>query len=129
MALAAGVDVMGRLSQIAWGPQMRLLGALGADGASVCKKVRLHDKVRDGNSVVQVSADRVMVEAVDGSRQPASLQVNMQITGADATDKHLLVWNSRLAEVRPAACTPPPPLDLRTPWRGQPESVPPFSAT
>ena len=25
----AGIDVMGRTSQIAWGPQMRLLGALG----------------------------------------------------------------------------------------------------
>jgi len=40
-----------------------------------------------------------MVEAVDGSRPPAALQLNMQVTGADATDKHLLVWNSRKAEV------------------------------
>ena len=54
--------------------------AMGADGVRVCKKVRLHDKVRDGNSVVQVSADRVMVEAVDGSRPPAALRLNMQIT-------------------------------------------------
>jgi len=95
----AGINVMGKLAHIAWGPQMRLLGALGADGVSVCKKVRLHDKVRDGNSIVQVAADRVMVEAVDGSRPPAALQLNMQVTGADATDKHLLVWNSRKAEV------------------------------
>lgn len=98
----AGVDVMGRLTQIAWGPQMRLLGALGSDGVRVCKKVRMHDKVRDGNSVVQVAADRVMVEAVDGSRPPTALQLNMQITGVDATDKHLLVWNSQTAEVHEA---------------------------
>lgn len=95
----AGINVAGRLSQIAWGPQMRLLGALGSDGCSVCKKVRLHDKVREGISVVQVSADKVMVETVDGSRPPAALQLEMQATGADATDRHLLVWNSRHAEV------------------------------
>ena len=46
-----------------------------------------------------------MVEATDGSRAPARLNTTergMQITGADATSSHLLVWNSSQAEVHAA---------------------------
>ena len=54
---------------------------------------------------MQVAADSVVVEATDGSRAPARLNTTergMQITGADATSSHLLVWNSSQAEVHAA---------------------------
>ena len=79
-----------------------MLVAVCRDGARLCVRVKLNDKTRGGVSVVQVAADSVVLEATDGSRAPARLNTTergMQITGADATSRHLLVWNSARAEV------------------------------
>ena len=102
--LLACVDAgAARLESLAFGPRSRLLGALSADGARVCVRVRLQDKVREGISVAQVSAETVVVESVDGSRPPRTFRADRwQVTGADVSENHLLVWNSRVAEVHQA---------------------------
>ena len=92
-----------RLESLAFGPRSRLIGALSADGARVCVRVRLQDKVREGISVAQASAETVVVESVDGSRPPRTFRADRwQVTGADVSENHLLVWNSRVAEVHQA---------------------------
>ena len=76
---------------------------MSADGARVCVRVRLQDKVREGISVAQASAETVVVESVDGSRPPRTFRADRwQVTGADVSENHLLVWNSRVAEVHQA---------------------------
>lgn len=102
--LLASVDAgAARLESLAFGPRSRLIGALSADGARVCVRVRLQDKVREGISVAQASAETVVVESVDGSRPPRTFRADRwQVTGADVSENHLLVWNSRVAEVHQA---------------------------
>jgi len=45
-------DVSGRLERVCFGPQIRLLAAVATDGARLCVRVKLNDKVREGVSVV-----------------------------------------------------------------------------
>ena len=45
-------DVSGRLTRVCFGPQIRLLAAVATDGARLCVRVKLNDKVREGVSVV-----------------------------------------------------------------------------
>ena len=102
--VCASLDAGGTLERVhfATGRGARLLVAVCRDGARLCVRVKLNDKTRGGVSVVQVAADSVVLEATDGSRAPARLNTTergMQITGADATSRHLLVWNSARAEV------------------------------
>ena len=105
--VCASLDAGGTLERVhfASGRGARLLVAVCRDGARLCVRVKLNDKTRGGISVVQVAADSVVVEATDGSRAPARLNTTergMQILGADATSRHLLVWNSARAEVHEA---------------------------
>eukprot|EP00976_Prorocentrum_cordatum_P093892 1189576-Prorocentrum_minimum.AAC.2 len=99
--LQPGVNLPSTVTAITWGPLMRLLAVLCADSAFVLNKCTLQHKVRGGRAVVQLSADKVVVEDTDKAESNASraADTQMQVTGLDVTENHLALWSGRKAEI------------------------------
>ncbi|KAK3281449.1 hypothetical protein CYMTET_10767 [Cymbomonas tetramitiformis] len=102
--LLPGVSLGSKVTALSWGPNMRLLVGVCMDGVYIMSKCVLQHKIRDKNAVVQLSADKVVIESCDPTAQAGSsaqrlLTTSMQITGVDCTETHVLLWNGKKAEV------------------------------
>eukprot|EP00854_Cymbomonas_tetramitiformis_P005426 gene5426-6578_t len=89
--LLPGVSLGSKVTALSWGPNMRLLVGVCMDGVYIMSKCVLQHKIRDKNAVVQLSADKVVIESCDPTAQAGSsaqrlLTTSMQITGAEASE-------------------------------------------
>jgi len=96
--LEPGADLASGVSELSWGPYMKLLSAVHGGDVAILTRAQLQHRIRDKIAAVQLSPESVMVDATDGS-QPVTIQTKMQVTGLDCTDTNLVVWDGRTAEV------------------------------
>jgi len=107
------VVVQNRVTDLTWGPNLRLLAAVTTDSVYILSKCVLQHRICDKMGIVQLTADKVVVEPCDyvpgsNAQQPNSedslgsskiVTSSMQVTGVDLSENNLLQWSGKKAEV------------------------------
>lgn len=84
--------------KMSWGPGNGLLGVGSKNVASVLNRTELHCKTAAQNSIIQLSADTVLISTKNG--HSCKVQTSIRVKGVDLNDQYCVMWNGKKAEVR-----------------------------
>lgn len=88
------------IQSLRWGPGEGLLAVASKEGLSVLNETVLHSRhlAKSGLSMIQLSSDSFCLQTEGG--RTLRVQTSIRIKGFDMSEKHVLVWNGKRAEVR-----------------------------
>lgn len=88
------------IQSLRWGPGEGLLAVASKEGLSVLNETVLHSRhlSKSGLSMIQLSSDSFCLQTEGG--RVLRVQTSIRIKGFDMSERHVLVWNGKRAEVR-----------------------------
>ena len=88
------------IQSLKWGPGEGLLAVASKEGVSILNETVLHSKYleKTGVSLIQLSSDSFCIQSPTG--QILRVQTTIRIKGFDMSDKYILIWNGKTAQVR-----------------------------
>lgn len=93
-------SIGGRPLFMEWGPTQSHMVVAAMDNVYMCHKTLLSHRIKDGLVVIQASAERLMVESVEGTTKiPGKLSATMQITSIDLSRQVLLIYDGKTVEL------------------------------
>eukprot|EP00192_Tetraselmis_astigmatica_P000931 CAMPEP_0117694304 /NCGR_PEP_ID=MMETSP0804-20121206/27375_1 /TAXON_ID=1074897 /ORGANISM="Tetraselmis astigmatica, Strain CCMP880" /LENGTH=1395 /DNA_ID=CAMNT_0005507981 /DNA_START=130 /DNA_END=4318 /DNA_ORIENTATION=+ len=93
------VDTTQPCSIIEWGPSPSVLSVSNAEAIVVMKRTLLAARLRGNIAAVQLSQCEVSVSLADGQGESTVVRTEIQLSGLDASETHLMLWNGQRAEV------------------------------